>query len=59
MTTKILKRALEMAIAEYEFRLDAACGFTGGQVSDNKPFAKELAKVYIRRAIAEIKGERK
>lgn len=56
---KMLRRALEMAIAEYEFRLDAACGVTGGKVSDNDAFAKERAKVYIRRAGAEIKGERK
>lgn len=55
---KVLKRALEMAIAEYEFRLDCACGVHGGQVDDHAPFARERAKeravVYIKRAKEEL-----
>ena len=49
-TKKQLERALEMAIAEYELRLDNACGVRGGQVKDHEHFAKERAQVYIERA---------
>ena len=59
MTPSIYKRALELAIAEYEFRLDCACGIRDGQVKDHEPFAVERAKVYIKRAKAEAKDKKK
>ena len=52
---KILRKALEMAIADYEFQIDAISGISGEQVSDHEVFAKERAKVYIERAKEALK----
>lgn len=47
---KILRMALELAIAEYELRLNNIYGVRGGKVDDHKPFAEQTAEIYIERA---------
>ena len=55
---EVLRKALEMAIAEFEFRLDCACGARDGQLADYLPFAKERAGVYTQRAKRELEGRK-